>query len=405
MTKTKAPPFVKVKYSDHAQKDANHVRYIGTRPGVERVPVQDELAADAAHIEYAGTRPRSTGLFGPDLNHPPLLAQAMREVGNRETGSSWRIVFSLREDDARELGVTNLAAWQDLTRRAMVHFTRAIGIEQGHLRWVAAHHPEQGHPHVHVIAWLADAAPKRKGELSAMELRDVRRGVIQEIFGPLRARLAAERTMARNTMLDTVKENVQRAERILQRIEMEAQVAEPVGDNLPPRFVKQDLEEPAEKITFLAGIMPGKGQAKLAYMPAEVKNEVRRIADWILSRPQMVTAVAAHEKATRELTRLYTSNKDRGDEAWQKAYSDLRDRVAQVVLRSAAAYQLSVPRHPDRSLKLDLVRGTMRSAWRALEKERLRAEAKAHLASLQEAERVEERGRQERESQSNSRER
>jgi|GEM_PF-4624943 len=65
MTKTKAPPFLKVKYSDHAQKDANHVRYIGTRPGVERVPVQDELAADAAHIEYAGTRPRSTGLFGP----------------------------------------------------------------------------------------------------------------------------------------------------------------------------------------------------------------------------------------------------------------------------------------------------------------------------------------------------
>ncbi|MHB1127225.1 MAG: hypothetical protein ACYC2T_09770 [Bacillota bacterium] len=67
---TKAPPFLKIKHSDHAKKDAAHVRYIGSRPGVESVPVQDGLAAEAAHIEYAGTRPRSTGLFGPDPSGP-----------------------------------------------------------------------------------------------------------------------------------------------------------------------------------------------------------------------------------------------------------------------------------------------------------------------------------------------
>ncbi|MHB1127224.1 MAG: MobP3 family relaxase [Bacillota bacterium] len=211
----------------------------------------------------------------------------MKEVGNRETGPSWRLVLSLREDDARELGITNLAAWQDLTRRSMAQFAKATGTTHEHLKWIAAHHPEHGHPHVHVIAWLADSTPRRAGLLSPAELRDVRRGVAKEIFGPLRTRLAGERTIARDTMLEAGKQNVARAERILLRIELEAQVADPVGERLPPRFFKQDLEALAEKIEALTDIMPGKGQAKLAYMPAQVKEEARTITGWILSRPQI----------------------------------------------------------------------------------------------------------------------
>lgn len=120
---TKAPPFLKIKHSEQAQK-----------------------------------------------------AAAMKEVGNRVGGPSWRLVLSLREDDARELGVSGLAAWQDLTRRCMAQFGQAAGIQPEHLCWVAAHHPEQGHPHVHAIAWLADGAPRRRGLLSSLELKEVRRG-------------------------------------------------------------------------------------------------------------------------------------------------------------------------------------------------------------------------------------
>lgn len=396
MRSTKAPPFFRIKFSNHAEKDANHVRYIGTRPGVEKVPVKDELADDAAHIEYAGTRPRSTGLFGPNPQHQPVLAEAMREVGNRETSSSWRIIFSLREDDAMELGVTNLMTWQDLTRRSMAQFTKSIGMQPEHLRWVAAHHPEQGHPHVHVLAWLADEAPKRRGELSALELRDVRRGISQEVFGPLRTRLAAERTMARNAMLDTVKESIRNSERIIQRIESESQIADPVGERLPPRFAKQELENLAEEIKTLAVIMPGKGQAKLAYMPVEVKEKARAVADWILSRPQMAGALTAHEKATRELAGLYTKKTERGDEAWQKSYNDLRDRVANTVVKSAAGLNINACLPEVKTEKHNVARSALRSAWNIIEKERLKAEAKVKLASLQAAEQAEERGRWER---------
>lgn len=333
-TRTKVPPFLKIKHSEQAKKDAAHVRYIGSRPGVEKVLVQDELAADAAHIECAGARPRSTGIFGPDPEHPPLLAAAMKEVGNRAGGPSWRLVLSLREDDARELGVNGLTAWQDLTRRCMARFGEAAGIWPEHLRWVAAHHPEPRHSHVHVIAWLADGAPLRRGLLSSMELRQVRRGMTRELFGPLRARLAAERTMNRNTMLDTARENVARAERLLRRVELELQVREPVGERLPPRLERVDLETLASRLEELAGKMPGHGQAKLAYLPPEAKEEARTIAHWLLERPQVAGVLAGYEEATRELTGLYTRQPEKAAQAWQRAYDDLRDRV--VVVRSAA---------------------------------------------------------------------
>ncbi len=429
--RTKAPPFLKIKHSEQAQKDAAHVRYIGSRPGVEKVLVQDDLAADAAHIEYAGARPRSTGLFGPDPQRLPLLAEAMREVGNRDGGPSWRLVLSLREDDARELGVSGLAAWQDLTRRCMAQFGQATGIRPEYLRWVAAHHPEPGHPHVHVIAWLADGAPRRRGLLSTLELREVRRGMTRELFGPLRARLAAERTMNRNTMLDTVREDVARAERLLRRVELELQAREPVGERLPPRLERADLELLARQLEGLAQKMPGHGQAKLAYLPAEIKEEAREVARWLLERPQVAGVLASYEKATRELTRLYTRQPEKAEEAWRKAYDDLRDRVAQVVVRAAAelnrtsrwpaatqersveerpkpqvqdraelpAGEAGLTRQPHSSKGIDLARATWRSAWRALEREHLRAEARAELASLREVERAEERARRERERQ------
>lgn len=393
MKSTKAPPFFKIKYSNHAKKDANHVKYIGTRPGVEKISVKSELAEDAVHIEYAGVRPRSTGLFGPDPDKKPILAEAMKEVGKRETGSSWRIVYSLREDDARELGVTDLNAWQDLTRRSMMRFIQSIGMKAEEVRWVGAHHPEQGHPHVHVLAWVANEAPRRKGELSSMELRDVRRGVIQEVYGPLRSKLVAKRTIARNTMLDMVKDNVKDAGRVLQKIELEAQIADPIGEKLLPRFTKQELGILTKDIEELVKIMPGKGQAKLAYMPAEVKEKARTIAGWILSRPQMVGSLASYEKATKELAGLYTKKAGQCDEAWENAYGDLRNRAANVVIRAAAMVDRDGRSGRSQINNHDIARNTLRSVWRTLEKERLRAEAKARLASLQVVEQVEEKKR------------
>ncbi|PKM88450.1 MAG: hypothetical protein CVU87_07435 [Firmicutes bacterium HGW-Firmicutes-12] len=64
------------------------------------------------------------------------------------------------------------------------------------------------------------------------------------------------------------KDNVKDAGRVLHKIELEAQIAYPTGEKLPPRFTKQELDILIKDIEDLAKIMPGRGQSKLAYMPA-----------------------------------------------------------------------------------------------------------------------------------------
>ena len=86
----------------------------------------------------------------------------MQDVGDREDPTSWRLVISLKESDTLALGYDTPEKWRDLTRRYMAEYARILGYDDKEIKWVAAHHREPGHPHVHVLAWVDDKAPKRK---------------------------------------------------------------------------------------------------------------------------------------------------------------------------------------------------------------------------------------------------
>lgn len=392
----RAPFVLKIKFvtSDRRNKtkvsrDGAHLRYIATRPGAELAVNERGQADDMTYARYVAARPGSTGLFGPE--GPAELAAAMAEVSSRKHGVAWRVVLSLREDDARALGIVGAPRWQDLTRRAVAQFARAANVKPEHLRWYAAHHAEPGHPHVHIFVWLADGARTRRGALTRPELRVLRRGVAQEVYGPLRAELAAQKTAARQELVAAGRGLLTR------RAELELQVADPVGMRLPPRFQRADLQELAAQVTRLAGKLPGHGRAALAYMPEATRAEARRVADWILSRPELAGVLADMERAVRDMTSLYSREAGAGDAAWRKARDDVRDRTAQAVVRVAAAEQKQEAAQ-SRGASL-AARGLFKAAHRAIERERLRAEAKAQLASLQAAEEAEEKGRRERQRQ------
>lgn len=390
----KAPFLLKIKFvakdkrnKTRVSRDSAHLRYIATRPGAEMAVAERGAADDLTYTRYVAERPGSTGLFGPD--GPADLAGAMAEVGQRKHGVAWRVVLSLREDDAQVLGMVGPARWQDLTKRAVAQVARAANIKPEHLKWYAAHHAEPGHPHVHVFLWLADEARTRRGALTRPELRDLRRGVAQELYGPMRAQLAAEKTAARQELVAAGRDMLSR------RAALELQIAEPVGERLPPRFQRQELRELEAKVGGLVGQMPGHGRAALAYMPEPVREQARDTAEWILSRPAMAQTLADMERAVRDLAALYSQREGAGDDAWRKAREDVRDRIAQAVVKAAAAAQKEEAAQ-SRSASL-ATRGLFKAAHRAIERERLRAEAKADLASLRAAEEAEEKGRRERE--------
>ncbi|MBZ4687334.1 MAG: hypothetical protein JG764_967 [Clostridiales bacterium] len=366
----KSTIFTKVKFNiNYNAKDGGHVRYIASR-----------AEKDIQHIGYMGDRPRSTGLFGPEPDRLPSLKEGIKLAREKDNRVSWRLIISLREDDAKLMGYTERKDWEDLTRRCMSRFSRAVGIEEDKLKWLAAFHREPGHPHAHVLVWPEGV--RRRGNLSAKEMKEFRRGIAQEVLGEYRRELAIQKTAARNAMLDTVKEAVQDIGKLEKRMELEMQAEDPIGESFPPRFYKDDLDELHKKLTYLAEKMPGRGRVALKYMPQEVKEEVRRIADFVLQKKQMEKPLKEMEDNVRKMARIYTYSKERGDEAWQKAYDDVRDRVANILLREAAGIQQQNTKFIAGADKEKIPRSTYRAAFRVIEKERLRAEAQAELASM-----------------------
>lgn len=322
---------------------AAHAAYVGTRPGVVMV---DHAQEDAqVHARYLSERPGSTGLFGRDPAVPPDLEAVQSEV--RAAPWHWQAILSLREADAEALGYRTPGDWRDLARRAVDRLEAAAGLRSGKLRWVAAMHQKAGHPHVHILCW----GPQRNPELSRTELRAVRRGVAQAVYGPLRLQLSAERQERRDRVVRVAMDEMTRAERGL-----------------------------AVRLRALGRAMPPRGRVAMAYQPEAVKAKAREIADWLLAQPAMAQEVAGLEAAARRLAGLYRADDPGLAAAAQRAREDVRDRVAQRVLRSAAG-SCRDGRRGARAAAREVVG----SARQTLVGETRRAEAEAEAAQRERA--------------------
>lgn len=389
--------------------NARHIRYIATKPEADRGDEQAYRVGDedyqlepgsaAAHVEYAAERPGSSGLFGPEENPTPDWREAARELV-RHSLPTWRAVVSLREDDAVRLGLTERPDWEAAIRQAMGSVIRAMHLDPDRARWVAAFHQKAGHPHAHVVIWeQPHAAARRQGLLEEGERRAVWRAFARELLRDERTRLAAEKGAIRDLIRGQAWGDVARAAELVRelrgRARLEVQALMGGTPGIPPTLREHQQEELARRLAELAAVMPGKGRAALAYMPPQVKARAREIADWLLAQPGFAQSAGRYQELGRELASHYARKPEILDQASQNAYNDLRDRVAQLAVKAAAA--LDRAERQDRQARERVARSLWRSAWRGIERERLRAEAQAELTSAREAQRAEERAKDERE--------
>ena len=132
-------------------KNMAHLRYIGERPRVDKEP-ETQLPGEA-HLRYLDERPRSHGLFGHD-EATPDIASVAQEL-KQHNSIVWRGILSLREDDAIKYGHTSRSKWEQTLRATLPDLGHKMGISSENFRWFAAFHKEAGHPHVHIIFWVA----------------------------------------------------------------------------------------------------------------------------------------------------------------------------------------------------------------------------------------------------------
>jgi len=389
--------------------NARHVKYIATKPEADRgnetsLHIGDEdyrPDTAAGHVEYAAERPGSSGLFGPE-DQPPDWQEIARELKNHDL-PTWRVILSLREDDAVRLELTERRAWEEAVRQAMGDVTKAMHLDPDQAKWVAAFHQKTGHPHAHVMIWEnSHPEARRQGLLEPGERKGVFRAFGRELFREERNRLTAEKTAVRDAVRDLARGDAFKAAEIAKDIRnqrLEVQALEGGTAGIQPTLRK--LEELSLRLKALAALLPGKGRVALAYMPPEVKEEARQTADWLLAQPGFNQSATRYVDLAKDLASHYSRTADSLEKAGDKAYEDLRDRTAQVILKAAA--KLNIEKRNDRLVQERTARTVWRGAWQGVERERLKMEAKAELASMQEAELAEERAKRERNRQSEGR--
>ena len=162
-------------YADQIVGRGEFVRYMGMRPGVEK---------QAAH-----------GLFS-QTDEPRSLNKIVNEVAGHQ-GIVWSHVLSLRREDAARLGYDNQAAYKTLLRNSLSLLAEGHKIDPANLRWVAAYHNEDSHPHVHLLVYSSDPA---EGYLTNTGIERMRGGFAKVIFQDTLKQLYDQQTDARDAL-------------------------------------------------------------------------------------------------------------------------------------------------------------------------------------------------------------
>ena len=220
-----------------------------------------ELSGRSGYLKYMGTRPRvekqgSHGLFSYD-GEPISLHKVAQEV-DAHRGNIWTAIYSLRREDAQRLGFDTAARWRDLLRSQTTILAEGLKISPTHLKWYAAFHNEDHHPHVHLIAYSTKPG---EGFLTKQGMDIIRSSLAQEIFRQDLISVYQQETTHRDELRRASREKVAG---LVQQIS---------GGACENPKLESLLRELAEKLSNV------KGKKVYGYLRPELKALVNQIVD------------------------------------------------------------------------------------------------------------------------------
>ena len=80
------------------------------------------------------------------------LDKVCAEVENHK-GIIWTHIISLTREDAERLGYNKATAWRELVRRNAIQIAEAHKIPISEMKWYAAFHNKEHHPHIHLMIY------------------------------------------------------------------------------------------------------------------------------------------------------------------------------------------------------------------------------------------------------------
>ena len=248
-----------------------------------------EMEPESGYMKYIAQRPRAEKHGGHGLfSAAPVtdLNKAVAEL-DAHTGRVWTFIFSLRREDAVQIGYNNAEAWRTLLLQQSNLVSQALRIPPDKLRWYAAFHDEGHHPHVHMMVWSAD--PK-KGYLTRDGIAAMRSKMTNAIFHEEMKELYIKKDAAYKESVQTAKESLLLYIRMLESSES----TDPV--------IEQKLRELSQTLEQIDG------KHVYGYLPKEVKAQVDEIVERLAQIPEVAACYDQWWRLKDEIAGYYGRN-------------------------------------------------------------------------------------------------
>lgn len=339
---------------DLGAKNAAHLRYIGTRPGVDTTVTDEslyraagrDLSADEDYARYIAERPgvaRETGegaalhgLF--DATGAADFGAVRAEIRALEHSPVYRMIVSVTEETAGLIGLDDKGAWESFICSEAPEIARGLSIPLERLRWVAALHPEPGHPHVHLLAWDGGDEARPRDLIAKEKLVGLRETLTRDVWRPVSDQLAAEKSTLRDGLVGTARAELERMSAILG---WSAPVLSSDRTVTVPVRTAEELGRIQGGLERVAALLPGRGRLAFAYMPPETKVAVEAVVRELLAHPDYRAVAERHAGLAQEFASHQTTSATRIEAAGDRARGELERRVAERVLHTAADLEQS----------------------------------------------------------------
>ena len=288
----------------------------------------EEVQTRDGYMKYIATRPRverqgEHGLFGNE--DVVSLDAALKELEEHQ-GNVWTFIYSLRREDAQRLGYDRAAAWRTLLRSQQVEMATAMKISPDKLRWYAAFHDEDTHPHIHMMVWSAD--PKQ-GYLTRTGVAELRSRMTGEVFRDELLQLYRQKDMSYKEVTEAARD----ALRAL-RQEMAAGFCD------DPEVGRQLAE-----LAFSLSSVSGKKQ--YGYLRKELKEKVDRIVDTLAELPVVAECYEAWNVCKDAQVNYYREQeRERLPLSQQEEFRSIKN----LVIREAERLRQGIPSFEDRDM-------------------------------------------------------
>ena len=325
--------------SHAALKNLNYIVYIGTRPGVDLTDVKldeltaiteeditpDEPSANSQYIYYIAKRQNSQGLFGNfEFNNITEVAHEVRDITDAGV-NVYRGIVSLSEEDAVALGYNKKDAWVKYMHSVMNDVGNSFGIPLTALKWCAAVHMEQGHPHCHYTFWRTDGKVM-SSYIHVSKQNEIREFLSGQMFKAEREMFIPEKNQYRDATIGA-------ARSFMNSLDIDF-------NHIPERITQQQLQHMSSDLIELVNFLPGSGSLKYKLLPPKCKILVDKVVEDVIQIPAVNKEYTAYMKAVSDISTTYSGSTNHQATNQTVADEDIRKRLANSILKSAITLSL-----------------------------------------------------------------